>query len=371
MPPAPPISADTVIVGGGIAGLATAWQLALRGYRPLLVEREPTVGSHASGRNAAIFRQLDTTLAGTPLALRSGVLLDALCGARAEWCNTVGAMYVAARKAALGGLLQLAEAHHVVHNMLEGAQLHAAHDTLISRSEMVALHVPSDGVIDIWAVLSALRHAAQAVGAQVICNARVTEIECSAGRVHAVHIGSARVATPLLINAAGAWASQLAQLAGRPLQLRPLRRHLMQMRFALAAQAPVVWRIDDEWYFRPESGGILVSACDEALCDPDDLRTDARIVDEVARKVGPLAPGLQAAQPTRVWPCVRTFAADRNVVIGLDDKLRGYAVIAGLGGHGMSAGVAAAEHLVERLCGAPPTIDVDFASALRDAASTP
>lgn len=103
------------------------------------------------------------------------------------------------------------------------------------------------------------------------------------------------------------------------------------------------WRLDDEVYFREESGGVLASPCDEdawpASVPPCDLRT----LESLATKLGRLAPRLGSASVRQAWACLRTFAPGRMPVARADPKVSGLFWLAGLGGSGMTVGVAAGE----------------------------
>ncbi|HBH01037.1 MAG TPA: hypothetical protein DDZ42_03785, partial [Candidatus Rokubacteria bacterium] len=120
---------------------------------------------------------------------------------------------------------------------------------------------------------------------------------------------------------------------GAPLPLVPLRRRLARLGGVapVDARGPVVWALGDECYFRPESGGVLASPCDETpwpACLPPH---EPRALERLARKLGALAPPLGEASVRRAWACLRTFAPDRVVVAGADARVGGLFWLAGLG----------------------------------------
>ncbi len=98
---------------------------------------------------------------------------------------------------------------------------------------------------------------------------------------------------------------------------------------------PFVWNISHEVYFRPESGGVLLSPCDEGAIDACDPPIDPSTIELLAQKVAVCFPGLRDAQMVRSWACIRTFVPDREIVIGEDPKIRGVYWVAALGGSGV------------------------------------
>jgi D-arginine dehydrogenase len=117
----------------------------------------------------------------------------------------------------------------------------------------------------------------------------------------------------------------------------------------LVQAQPVLWRLEDEVYFRPESGGILASPCDELAWPAQTPTSDPAALQLLGQKLERTAPLLAHAQVQRAWACLRTFAPDRELVIGADPRLSGLHWLCGLGGRGMSVAPAAAELLAQQI----------------------
>ena len=350
--------ADVVIAGGGIAGLSAAWCLARAGgRRVVLLEREEVLASHSSGRNAAIFRQLDGSPGGVELAVRSRQLLDPLMASRGGWLAATGVLFVAHTPQGLEPLLTLARRHGIGHAKLEGAELLGRSPALQGGAAAFGFEVPSDGVMDIHGVCTALAEESRAAGATISLRAEVSRVLTAHGRVEGVElVGGDRIAAGAVVLAGGAWASQLGATGGAPLELSPLRRHVAQLDATVPAQAPVVWCVDDEAYFRPESGGTLASPCDEDAYPPCLPPEAPHAREMLAEKLARLAPSIAQSGVRRGWACLRTFARDRAMVVGADPRVAGLHWFAGLGGHGMTAGVAAGELLAATMAGGRPAL---------------
>ena len=349
---------EVLVIGGGIAGLSAAFHLSQRGWRGVqLLEREPALATHSSGRNAAIFRQLGEDAIGVALALRSASILDASPGDLGLWLQRSGALYVAADAAVIDRAVAQAVATGVAHERVDGEELVRRAPVLRAGSARCGLWVPGDGVIDIHAVTESLARAVRAAGVRVRTSCGVQRILASNGRVRGVLLDDGSELTAArVVNAAGAWSAGLGAAVGAPLALVPLRRHLAVLDAEIAPAAPVVWNLDDEIYFRPESGGLLASPCDETRWEPCVPPTSIDALELLGAKLASLAPRLAECGVRRSWACLRTFALDRQFVAGQDPRLDGLYWLGGFGGRGMTEGLAAGEVLAAVMNGETPAL---------------
>jgi D-arginine dehydrogenase len=172
-----------------------------------------------------------------------------------------------------------------------------------------------------------------------------------------------RLATParwlragLVVNAAGAWADEVAVLAGvAPVGLRPLRRTAFTVGLPAGVDArgwPLVHDLDEGWYFKPEGDGLLVSPADETPSPPCDAKADPA---DVALALDRLreATTLDVRHVRAAWAGLRTFAPDRALVLGPDLGAPTFVWCAGQGGFGIQTAPAAAELVAAQAVGAP------------------
>jgi glycine/D-amino acid oxidase-like deaminating enzyme len=350
--------ADVIVVGGGIAGLSAARAALHAGAgHVLLLEREGAPCAHSSGRNAAIFRHLSTTPGDLDLALQSRALLDELLGSDEAWLRRTGTWFVSpgGDPDPIASLASLAASRGLPHRRAQGDDLHATVPSLQGGPMRSGLFSPDDGVIDIHAVTQALVRAIGAAGGELRFGVEVAAVEADRGRVTGVRLASGdRVAAASVVLAGGAWAGALGATCGAPLPLTPRRRHLAQIETPVSRAdpgRPVVWCFGDELYYRPESSGLLVSPCDGDPW-PAELPPPSQAgLELLARKLARTVPRLADASVRRAWACLRTFAPDGAAVVGADPRLAGLHWIAGLGGHGMTGGLAAGELLAAVLTG--------------------
>lgn len=335
----------TVVVGGGIAGLAAARALATRGRRVTLLEAEPMLATHSSARNAQIWLPVDDDETTGPLARQSAARLEQWLGD--AWLRRTGAVVLGA-EAERDAMTRGATASALGVRPIELAEARRLSPAIEGSCEL-ALAIDGAGVLDTQAMIDALTRAARDAGVRVRTSARVRELKPR----HAVVLDDAEtIACDEIVIAAGAWARALGQSAGVDLPLLPLRRHLVVLDAAPEVAGTIVWRFDEpSVYWRPESGGVLVSPCDEDVFDPCLPITSDALPDRLVRALEPTAPGLLDAPVRTAWACLRTYARDRELVLGPDPHVDGLAWLAGLGGRGMTVGVAAGEWCAAAMCG--------------------
>jgi D-arginine dehydrogenase len=351
-------SPDVIVIGGGVAGLSVAAALAPHA-RVLLLESEPALAQHASGDNAAIFRPLEHDTTSAWLARRS-----------LEWLSQLGEGSVLARTGLLlasrdharaSEVREQARAQGVAHSWLDRAELVQVDPWLAGGEAEHGVLLQEGGVLDIPALTSRLANAARAHRAELRCGARVARIEVSDGsspRVTGVTLhDGARLAAQHVVIAAGAWTSALGGTARAILPLTPTRRHLALLRLdapppsAAGAQRPVVWRLEDEVYYRAHPTGLLASPCDATPWRAEVPPSDPALIDSLGAKLSRLAPRLPSTRIERAWACLRTFSVDAELIAGPDPRVGGLHWLAGLGGRGMSVAPAAGELVARRIAG--------------------
>ena len=333
-----------VVLGGGIAGLSAAWHLARAGAQVILLEREKLLASLASGRNAAIFRVLDGDATAVALALSSRGHFDAL-PSDVPLLRVTGGLYLGER-AELDALAARARLAGVQSVAIDLAAAVARVPALAGTDAPAALFEPDDGVLDIHALCEAIARGARAAGASLRTGTAAARLAVRSGRVEGVVLADgAELAADAVVIAAGAWAAELAESGGAHLPISAVRRHLALLGAAPAvpANAPVVWRLGEEVYFRPETGAVLASPCDEEPWPAADPPSAPEALERLAGRLARTAPALSSAPVRRAWACLRTFAPDRGFVAGPDPRVEGLHWLAALGGHGMTCGLGLGE----------------------------
>ncbi len=340
----------TLVIGGGIAGLAAARFLA-SDRDVTLLEREPLLATHSSARNAQIWLPVDDDASTGRLARRSAELWTELLGHESAWLRRTGAVALGdeatlvsiGRGASLGGV----QARPVTDEALRRL---APEVELSGRS---ALEIVGAGVFEPSVMMQALASACRDAGVRLQRRAEVVALETRGGRVRGARLADGQtIDADEVVLAAGAWAGALASSVDVCSSLTPLRRHLVVLDVARPSGA-IVWSFDPdgEVYWRSESGGVLVSPCDEHAVAPCLPSAEPAALELLAARLESIAPRWVDAPVRTSWACLRTYAEDRELVLGSDPRVSGLAWLAGLGGRGMTVGLAAGELLGRALRG--------------------
>ncbi|HYX75509.1 MAG TPA: FAD-dependent oxidoreductase [Steroidobacteraceae bacterium] len=339
---------DFIVVGAGMAGTSVAAALASTA-KVALIEAESQPGFHATGRSAALFapnygsplfRALTRASAAFLQAPPAGFAAHSLLQPR-------GALYLARedQQEQLEATRRAICAANSLVEVLSPAEARMQVPRLRSGYVIAALYEPEVYDIDVAALLQGFLRQAKSLGARLHLAAR-----CSMPQRHGetwrIRIDAETLAAPVLVNAAGAWADELAIGCGaQPLGLRPLRRTaaLIEAPTEITfAGWPAVFDIDEQFYFKPDASRLLISPADEEPCAPGDAYADDLMVAMGVERIES-ALDFQVRRITHSWAGLRTFAPDREPVIGFDALVPGLFWCAAQGGYGIQSAAAGAQ----------------------------
>lgn len=350
---------DFLIIGGGIAGVSVAARLAPFG-RVLLLEGEPALGYHASGRSAALF---------APRYGKASVVALSLASA-AEYHGAVDPVLIARGLMVVGRAGDRAafeaDAHALGLSPLPVAEARGLMPILNPDTTAFAAYDTEAWDLDTDRVLQGYAREARRHGAEIVTDAGVTALRRDAGHWHA-ETTAGQFSAPFVVNAAGAWADALAALAGvRPLGLQPLRRSMARLPAPGGHDLrhwPMVIGAGERWYCKPDAGKLLVSPAEEDPATPHDAWADDMVLAEGLARYEEMV-----TEPvTRVvgsWAGLRTFAPDRTLVIGFDRDAPGFFWLAGQGGYGFQTAPAASTLAADLIAGRVPGMDARTVAAL-------
>jgi D-arginine dehydrogenase len=337
-------TADFLVIGAGIAGASVAYELAAAA-RVVVLEREPQPGYHSTGRSAALFSEIygNETVRGLSRASRNFFLHPPVEFSEVALLNPRGSLYLASREQR-ARLERFRDEPDVIRNTRELTTQAALDLVPVLRPECAAYCVLEPGAMDVEvAVLhqSFLRGLRRRGGA-IVQNCAIDAIEYSSGR-WSVRTADADFSAPVLIDAAGAWADEVAALAGvRTIGLEPKRRTALLFKPApeLKIDAwPMVHDVEETYYFKPDAGKLLLSPVDESPSSPCDVQPDEM---DVAIAVDRLeqATTLSVKHVTHSWAGLRSFVPDRSPVAGFDGDSEGFFWLAAQGGYGIQTSPA-------------------------------
>jgi sarcosine oxidase subunit beta len=355
--PAPlPARADVVIIGGGIMGLATAYELTKRGVTDVLVLDRGYLNAGASGRNGGGVRAQWTTPPMIRLAKRS----LALCN---RFAVDMG-INVWFRR---GGYLFLAPTQEQVARITKNARVHAAeglNTRILSPTEalevvpeldasrfLAASWNPDDAVVFPWPFLWGYATQAEKRGAKVRTFTEVTGFESDGTKLTAVKTNRGTVRCGTVVNAAGAWSKGVAALAGVALPNRPTRHEILVTEPLKPWLDPLVSVLGNGLYFSQSQRGEIVGG----MGDPDEpegvtLGSTLRFLARFSRAAVDTIPQMAGIKVVRQWAGCYDVTPDNNPILGAAGY-ENFLQMSGFVGHGFMMAPAMAELQAEWMAG--------------------
>ncbi len=341
-------SFEVVIVGGGIAGASVAYFLAERGLTDyVILERENQPGYHSTGRSAATLVEFDPNPTVQRLKAIGGNFLRNPSAGFAEnpllQRSQVMFVFRDSMLHELPGVIARLGTDGVSFELLSRTQA-VAHVPVLELGESErAILLTDDGRIDVHELLSSyLRHARRR--AQLRTNCEVRSVIIEGGRCRGVFTNSGELRARWVVDAAGAWAGEIASLAGAaPIVLEPRRRTIVTFEPPQqidVSRWPFVISELDQLYFAPESGGLLLSPMDQEPMRPCDAQPDDVVIAGAIERLRRFAPRLVPRSLKRKWSGLRTFSPDSVPVVGEDPLVRGFFWLAGQQGFGIESSPA-------------------------------
>lgn len=361
---------DVVIIGGGIVGTSLAY--ALGGTAKVaILEAETQLGYHATGRSAALFSGAYGSEFVWRLSRCARPFLEAPPDGfvEAPLLKPRGTLYIAAGAAVAALKAFHAHASTLVPHLEFGDEAFVRSLVPALRTEFIEAGLLDRAASDIEVALlhEGFIRGAKAAGAQIFTGVRVDSIVRD-GTSWRVHAGDSCWTSPVVVNAAGAWADQVAATAGvRRVGLAALRRTMITVEAPVrydTARWPLVTDLEESFYFKPDAGRLLISPGDETPLEPCDAAPEEWDVAVAADRLETLT-DIPVRRILSRWAGLRTFAPDRLPVVGFDGAAPGFFWLAGLGGFGVQTSPALGRLAAAMIAGR------DIPDDLRDAGIDP
>ncbi|HLI10292.1 MAG TPA: FAD-dependent oxidoreductase [Alphaproteobacteria bacterium] len=339
---------DFAVIGGGAAGISVAYELS-KAANVALIEQEAAWGYHSTSRSAAVISENYGPLGWQALVSASRRFFEAPPPGFSEHplLHPIGALYFATREEEpeLRESAKELTKRRVEHRLLPAADAGALCPVVKTGEFSLALFEPGCADIDANALLQGYLKLAKVNGTKAFLSAEAISLE----RRHSswrLAVGDVELSAGSVVNAAGAWADDLAARAGvQPKGLQPYRRTAITFDPPPGSNVrawPMTFDVAETWYFKPESGRVMVSPVDKtpaAPCDAAPEELDIAIaVDRIER-----ATTMKVDRIHSKWAGLRTFAPDEQPVIGPDPDEPSFVWLAGQGGNGVMGAPAAAE----------------------------
>jgi D-arginine dehydrogenase len=339
---------DFAIIGAGIAGVSAAYHLAPHA-RVIVLEREHVAAYHTTGRSAALHSETYGSAEIRAITVSSGRFYRKPPAGFTDHPLLTPRGALIAGRADQQAALQKAAAEYA--RLVPSVRWLDPGETLrrqpLLKPEAAAggaIFEPEADDMDVAAIHGGFLRGARAAGAMLRLDAEITTLERKDGTWKISLRDGESLAGKTVVNAAGAWADVVAGLAGaRPVGLVPKRRTA----FTFDAPAgldlvhlPMVVDFDESWYFKPEVGQFLASPADETPSPPCDAQPEEMDIAIAVERIE-TATTLQIRRIKNKWAGLRSFVADKNLVVGYDQAVEGLFWLAGQGGYGIQTGESA------------------------------
>jgi sarcosine oxidase subunit beta len=341
-----PKTANVIIIGGGVMGVSTAYHLASRGCRNVvLIEKAPFLGSEATGKCAGGIRYQFSTEINVRLSLLGLPMLERFereLGQNIDlrWTGYLFLLDNAADLATFGRNVAMQNRLGVPSCIISTAEVRARVPLLQVDDIVAGAWHAGDGLADPGGVVQGYATAGRRLGAQIFTGVTATGMRVASGKVTAVETTAGTIAAPVVVDAAGPWAGQVAALAGVDLPVVPLRRQIAVTTplTGIPADFPFVIDFSRSLYFHREGRGILTGQSNPHEKPGFDQSVDHAWTEQHLEQAMWRFPLLEKAGLLRDWAGLYEVTPDAHPVIDGLSNPAGFYIVAGFSGHGFMHG---------------------------------
>jgi sarcosine oxidase subunit beta len=360
------MKASIVIIGGGISGVAIAYNLAKKGMKDIVVFDDNYMTGGATGRCGAGVRQQWGTKGNCIMAKMSvdffEIAQEELQYHRDIEFKQEGYLIVATNKEedeqfAKNVILQNSVGIPAKQLTLEEALEIVPHlnkDVVTS-----ATFCNTDGHLNPFLMTDAYYHAAKRLGVKFFYNEKVTDIIVENNKITKVITKNYEVITNKVVNAAGGFSYEVGQLAGVELPVYSENHEILVTEPIEKIQGPMVISFSKNIYCQQvPHGSFIMGRSDSEVERGHDIGSTHKFLDEMAKTVVNLLPPLGDLRVIRQWGGSYNVSPDRQPIIGDTDQLEGYYLAVGFSGHGFMFAPMTGLLVSEVILGLPTTIDI-------------
>ncbi len=370
-------TADVVIVGGGIVGSSIAYHLTANGCRNVLViERETSQGKGSTGKSMGGVRAQFSTPVSIQMSLYSIPFYAAFEGRLGYPCDyrPQGYLFCATSEKQMAYLrtnfAQQVKMGLKNVRLLRGDEIASMFPQLRADDIVGGSFCSTDGFVDPYSAMTGFMSWAADHGATLWKNTAVTGFALDPKGIAGVETTRGFLSTRKVVNCAGAWAADVARLAGVDLPVQPLRRMLVPSEpfDEFPHTAPMIIDMSNGFHFRPEARGFLLAWNDPEETPGFKMDFDTAFVEKILTRAADRVPCFAnlAVNPKRAWAGLYEMTPDHHPILGEARGVPGFFLANGFSGHGVMHAPATGKILSDLiLMGKTEMIDTSLLSLTR------
>ena len=348
------LKADVVVIGGGIMGVSTAYFLAKRGQKNIILVERDLLAQASTGLCVGGIRQQFSHPANIHLSQETIRLVQHFENEFHRKIEFHQAGYLCLTRKqqtweAFGKCVQIQRRYGVPVEVLSPEEVKHRWPYLEMKNMKGGIFGPEDGYVDPYDMTMAIADKARKLGISISERTEVKGIRLKNGRINGVETAQGFIATQIIINTAGAWGGEIARMAGIDLPVQPYRRQVFITKAfdAIPRPVPMIIDQDTQFYIRGYSPGILMGMTDLDELPSFHTHVDRDFMERVTAAALERVPVLERAKILRGWGGLYAMTPDENPIIGEIPGIKGFFCATGFSGHGFQHGPAVGRILSE------------------------
>jgi sarcosine oxidase, subunit beta len=350
-----PSEAEVLVIGGGIMGLATAYNAALLGQQGIVVLDRSYLCSGASGRNGGGVRMQWSSEDNVRLMMESVEICKRFASDMGVnvWFRQGGYLFLVKNEKLIPILEQNVRMQNqcgVPTRLIPPSEAAELVPGLNVAGVHVASYNPRDGVLFPWPFIWGYAHRALELGVRVFTFVEVTGFERHGKRISHVHTTKGSIRVGHVVNAMGAWSPDLAKKLGIELPNRPYRHEILTTEPLKPFLDPMVTVLGEGIYFSQSMRGEIVGGMgDEHEPPGDDISSSLPFLRRFAQSATELLPALGNVQVVRQWAGLYDVSPDGRPILGESERCPNLSFLCGFTGHGFMMAPIIGKLCAERL----------------------